>query len=71
MYPQPHPLLHFLVRMKPTPTIVFLQAAKNEEVTGEKDLDCTEDVLVFSSQISKDYPSSDWQYRNGRYHAKV
>ena len=30
---QPHPLLHFLVRMKPTSTNVFLQVAKNVEIT--------------------------------------
>ena len=33
MDPQPYPLLHFLVRMKPTSTNVFLQVAKNVEVT--------------------------------------
>ena len=36
MDPQPHPLLHFLVRMKPTSTNVFLQVAKNVEVTIRK-----------------------------------
>ena len=36
MYPQPHPLSHFLVRMKPTSTNVFLQIAKNVEVTRGK-----------------------------------
>ena len=36
MDPQPHPLLHFLVRMKPTSTNVFLQVAKNVEVTRGK-----------------------------------
>ena len=36
MDPQPHPLLHFLVRMKPTSTNVFLQIAKNVEVTRGK-----------------------------------
>ena len=30
---QPHPLLQFLVRMKPTSTDVFLQVTKNVEVT--------------------------------------
>ena len=34
--PQSHPLLHFLVRMKPTSTNVFLQVAKNVEVTRGK-----------------------------------
>ena len=33
---QPHPLLHFLVRMKPTSTNVFLQVVKNLEVTRVK-----------------------------------
>ena len=33
---QPRLLLHFLVRMKPTPTNVFLQVAKNMEVTRGK-----------------------------------
>ena len=33
---QPHPLLYFLVRMKPTSTNVFLQVAKNVEVTRGK-----------------------------------
>ena len=33
MDPQPHPLLHFLVQMKPMSTNVFLQVAKNVEVT--------------------------------------
>ena len=34
--PQPHPLLHFLVKMKPTSTNVFLQVAKNAQVTRGK-----------------------------------
>ena len=34
--PQPHPLLHFLVRMKPTDTNVFLQVAQNVEATRAK-----------------------------------
>ena len=69
MDPQLHPLLHFLVRMKPTSTNVFLQVAKNVEVTG-KDLDCTEDVEVFPSRISEAYRSPDWQCGDGHYHAK-
>ena len=36
MDPQPHPLLHFLVRMKPTSTNVFLQVSKNVEVKAER-----------------------------------
>ena len=50
MDPRPRPLLHFLVRMKPKPTNVFLPVAK---VTKGKDLGCTEDVEVFPSQISE------------------
>ena len=36
MDPQPHPLLHFLVWMKPASTNVFLQVARNVEVTRGK-----------------------------------
>ena len=36
MDPQLHPLLHFFVRMKPTSTNIFLQVAKNVEVTRGK-----------------------------------
>ena len=36
MDPQYHSLLHFLVRLKPTPMNVFLQVAKNVEVTRGK-----------------------------------
>ena len=36
MDPQPHLLLHFLVRLKPTSTNVFFQVAKNVEVQGER-----------------------------------
>ena len=35
-----------------------------------KDLGCTEDVEVFPSKISEAYPSPDWLYGDGRYHAK-
>ena len=70
MYPQPHPLLHFLVQMKQTATNVFLQVAKKCGSHKGKDLVCTEDVEVFPSQISEAYPSPDWQYGDGRYHAK-
>ena len=55
MDPQPHPFLHFLVRIK---------------LTSTKDLDGMEDVEVFPSQISEAYPSADWQYGDGKYHAK-
>ena len=47
MDPQPHSLLYFLVRLKPTSTNVFLQVAKNVEVTMGKILGCTEDVQMF------------------------
>ena len=33
---QPHPLLHFLVRMKPMSTNVFLQVAKMLKSQGER-----------------------------------
>ena len=36
MDPQPHPLLHFLVRMKQTSTTVFVQVAENVEVRSGK-----------------------------------
>ena len=36
MDPQPHPLLHFLVQMKPMFMNVFLQIAKNVVVTRGK-----------------------------------
>ena len=36
MNPQPHPLLHYLVRQKPTSTNVCLQVAKNVEVIRGK-----------------------------------
>ena len=70
MDPQPHPLLHFLVRMKPTSTKVSLQVAKNVDVTSGKDLRCTVDVEVFPSQVFEAYASPDWQHVDGRFHAK-
>ena len=36
MDPKPHPLLHYHVRMKPMSTNIFLQVAKNVEVTRVK-----------------------------------
>ena len=36
MDPQPRPFLHFLVRMKPMSTSIFLQVAKNVKVTSGK-----------------------------------
>ena len=70
MDPQPHPLLHLLVRMKLTPTNVFLQVAKKCGSHKGKDLGCMEDVEVFPSQISEAYSSPDWQYGDRRYPAK-
>ena len=67
---QPHPLLHFLVRMKPASNNVFLQVAKNVGVRKGEVVDCTEDVEVFPSQISEAYPSPDFQYGERHYHAK-
>ena len=65
-----HPLLHFLVRMKPTSTNIFLQLAKNMVATRGKIWAVREDVEVFPSQESEAYLSPDWQYGDGRYHAK-
>ena len=47
-----------------------MRSLKNLVVTKGKDLECTDDVEVFPSQISEAYPSPDWQYGEGRYHAK-
>ena len=69
MEPQSHPLLHFFVRMKPTPTNVFLQIIKMWKPQGI-DLGCRENVEVFLCQISEVYPSPDWHCGDGRYHAK-
>ena len=70
MDPQPHPLLHFLIRMKPTSMNVFLHVAKNVEVTRGKIWDVQRMLKCFPSQISEAYPSPEWQYGDGRYHAK-
>ena len=58
---QPHPLLHFLVRMKPTSPNVFLQVAKNVSHKGNDSI-CTENIEVFPSQISE-------AVMDGRLHA--
>ena len=70
MDPQPHPLLHFLVPMKPTSTNVFSQVAKNVEVTGGKIWAVWRMFEVFPSQVSEAYTSLDWQYEDGCYHEK-
>ena len=55
MDPQPHPVFHFLVRMKPTSTNDFLLVAKNVEVTRGKIW--TVRWKVLPSQIFEAYPS--------------
>ena len=67
---QPHPLLHIC---RPIETDVLECISWGRQKCGShkgKDLGCTEDVVVFSSQISESYPSPDWQYGDGRRHAK-
>ena len=69
MNPQPHPLLHFLVRMKP----LSMNLSPGHQKYGchkEKDLGCMEDIEKFPNQISEAYPSPEWQYGDGRYYAK-
>ena len=68
MDPQPHPLLLFLVRMKPTSTNVFFQVAKNVKVSRGKIWAVGR--MLKCLRISEAYPSPDWQYGDGRYHAK-
>ena len=72
MNPQPHPLLHFLVRMKPTRDVHECLSSDRQKCGNDKgkDLDRTEDVEVFLSKIFEGYPSPDCQYGDGRYHAK-
>ena len=67
---QPHPLLHFLDRMKIKSTNVFPQVAKECGSHKGKYPGCTEDVEVFPSQISEVYATPNWQYGDGHYHAK-
>ena len=69
MDPQPHPLLHLLIRMNDVHECLSSGGQKCGSHKG-KDLGCTEDVQVFPSQISEAYPSPDWQYGDRRYHAK-
>ena len=67
MDPQSHPLLHFFIRMKPKPTStnVFLQIAKNMEVTRRKIWAVRRCSSVFPSQISEAYPSPDCSMETG------
>ena len=71
MYPQPHPLLHFLVRMEPTSRNVFLQVAKNVEVISGKIRAVRRMLKCFPAKSLKPYPSPDWQYGDGRFRAKI
>ena len=70
MDPQPHPLLHFLFRMKQTPTSVFLQVAKNVEVTRGKIWAVWRILKCFPAKSLKRIPSPNLQYGDGRCHAK-
>ena len=70
MDPQPHPILHFLVRMKLTSPDVFLQVVKNVKVTREKIWPLRKMLKVFPSQIAESYPLPNWQNGDRRYHAK-
>ena len=54
--PHPHPLLHFLVGMEPTSKNVFLQVAKNVEVTRGKIWVVRRMLGVFPSQSLKLIP---------------
>ena len=56
MDPQPHPLLHFLVRMKPTSTNVFLQVSKNVEITRGKNLGVRRTLKRFPAKSLKFIP---------------
>ena len=56
MDPQPHPLLHFLVRMKPTSKNFFLQVAKNMEVTRGKIWAVRRMLKCFPSKFLKHIP---------------
>ena len=69
MDPQSHPLLHYLVRMKPTSTNIFLEVAKNVKVTRGK-IWAVRRMLKYSQPNPEAYHSPDWQYGDGRYRAK-
>ena len=56
MDPQPHPLLHFLVRMKPTSTNVFLQVARSAEFTRGKIWDVRRMLKCFPAKSLKLIP---------------
>ena len=70
MDPQAHPLLLFLVRMKPTSTNVFFLVVKNVEVTRRKNWDVRRMLKCFPVKSPKLIPHQIWQYGDGRYHAK-
>ena len=74
MDPQPHQLTHSWIfssewNRRDVHECLSSGRQKCERHKG-KDVDCTEDVEVLPSQISEAYPSTYWQYRDGRYHAK-
>ena len=71
MDPQPHPLLHFLVRMKPTSNECHSSGLQKCGSHKGKDLSCTEDVEAFPSQIFEAYLSPDFQYEDRRYHGRL
>ena len=56
MDPQPHPLLHFLIQMKLTSMSVFLQVAKNVEVTRRKIWDVRRMLKCFLANSLKLIP---------------
>ena len=56
MDPQPHPLLHFFVWMKPTSTNVFVQVAKNVEVARWKIWDVWRMLKCFPAKSKKFIP---------------
>ena len=70
MDPQPSP---DLALPRPNETDIHECPSSSHQKCGShkrKDLGCTEDAEVFPNQISEAYPSPDWQYEDGRHHAK-
>ena len=70
MDPQPHPPCTSSSEWNRHPRVPFFRSPKMWKSQGE-DLDCTEDVEVFLSQISEAYLSPDWQYGTGVIMQKV
>ena len=67
MDPQHHPHLHFLVRIKKTPTNVFLQVAKNVQFRRGKMWAVRWMLNCFPAWA---YPSPNWKYGDGCFNAK-